>query len=395
MATTLTETFTQPGSAGAVLAVLRDGRARTRSELATLTGLSRATVRQRIDTLLARQLVTPAGDAASTGGRPPSQFAFNPSAGLVLGADIGATHALLAVTDLAGQVLAEEQRTHDIADGPEAVLSWVVDSGRRLADSVSAEANLLGVGMGLPGPIEHSTGRPISPPIMPGWDGYDVIGHLTDGLAPVAVVDNDVNVMALGEHFTAWSDVDHLVYVKVGTGIGSGIISDGELRRGAQGAAGDLGHVAVPHAVDALCRCGNTGCLEAVAGGGAVVARLRDKGIDAHTSTDLVALSKGGSVEVVHVLREAGRDIGEVLATVVSMLNPSVIVLGGALAAAGEHLLAGVREVVYRRSLPLATQHLRIVPSAAGRHAGVIGAAVMVIERVLAPDAVDRPLVLD
>jgi predicted NBD/HSP70 family sugar kinase len=251
---------------------------------------------------------------------------------------------------------------------------------------------LLGLGLGLPGPVEHSTGRPINPPIMPGWDGFDVPGYLTDALGTVALVDNDVNVMALGEHFAHWRDADHLVLVKVATGIGSGIISDGELRRGAQGAAGDLGHIQVPGGGEAPCRCGNTGCLEAVASGAAVAARLRALGIEATSGADVVRLSRAGNVPATQLLREAGRDIGAVLASVVSLLNPSVIVLGGALSQAGEHLLAGVREVVYRRSLPLATQHLRIVESRTGERAGVVGAAVLVLEHALAPEQVDRLL---
>ena len=149
--------------------------------------------------------------------------------------------------------------------------------------------------------------------------------------------------------------------VKVATGIGSGIISDGALRRGAEGAAGDLGHIQVPHDVDAVCRCGNVGCLEAIASGAAVASQLRAAGIEAHSSQDVVTLVRGGSVLATQLLRAAGRTIGEVLASAVSLLNPSVIVIGGSLAEAGDPLLAGVREVVYRRSLPLATANLRIV----------------------------------
>jgi predicted NBD/HSP70 family sugar kinase len=319
--------------------------------------------------------------------------AFNPAARIVLGADVGATHARLAVTDLAGTVLAEAGHELDIADGPEAVLAGLVRSARRLVRRAGRRLDeVLGLGVGLPGPVEHSTGRPINPPIMPGWDGFDVPGYLSEALGAVVLVDNDVNVMALGEHFSHWRDADHLVLVKVATGIGSGIISDGHLLRGAHGAAGDLGHIQVPGGGDVPCRCGNTGCLEAVASGAAVAARLRALGIDAASSGDVVRLARAGSVPATQLLRDAGRDIGEVLASVVSLLNPSLIVLGGGLSQAGEHLLAGVREVVYRRSLPLATQHLRIVESRTGDRAGVVGAAVLVLEHALAPDQVDRLL---
>jgi predicted NBD/HSP70 family sugar kinase len=308
---------------------------------------------------------------------------------VVLGADLGATHARLAVTDLAGAVLAEAGEDLDIGLGPDRVLDRVVALARELLAPWNPGV-LAGIGVGLPGPVEHSSGRPINPPIMPGWDGFDVAGLLTAELGVPTLVDNDVNVMALGEHFTHWRATAHLMLVKVATGIGSGIISDGALRRGAQGAAGDLGHVAVPGGGNVPCRCGNTGCLEAIASGAALAAALRSQGFATTSSRDVVALARGGSVEAVQLLRAAGRDIGEVLSTAVSLLNPSVIVIGGALAAAGEHLLAGVREVVYRRSLPLATQHLRIVPSRSGERAGVIGAAVMVVEQVLSPAQVDE-----
>jgi predicted NBD/HSP70 family sugar kinase len=382
-----------PG-AGALLRLLRDGRPRTRAELVDSTGLGRSTVTQRIDLLLSSGLVGHAGEGISTGGRPPARVAFNPAARIVLGADVGATHARLAVTDLAGTVLAETGHSIDIADGPETVLPGLVRSARTLVRGVGRRLDeVLGLGIGLPGPVEHHTGRPINPPIMPGWDGFDVPGYLAEALGTVTLVDNDVNVMALGEHFSHWRGADHLVLVKVATGIGSGIISDGRLVRGAQGAAGDLGHIRVPGGDDVPCRCGNTGCLEAVASAAAVAARLRGLGIDAASSADVVRLVRAGSVPAIQLLRDAGRDIGEVLAVVVSLLNPSLIVLAGGLSLAGEHLLAGVREVVYRRSLPLATKHLRIVESRTGERAGVVGAAVLVLEHALAPEQVDRLLV--
>ena len=379
-----------PG-AGALLTLLRDGVPRTRSEIAKITGLARSTVTHRMEALLARELICPVGEATSTGGRPPTRFAFSPRSRVVLAADLGATSARIGVADLAGTVLGELREDLDIAAGPLHVLDWVCDRGDRLLPAAGHSAeSLVGVGVGLPGPVEYATGRPISPPIMPGWDGYDVVGHLQDAFGCIAVVDNDVNVMALGEQFMTWPDVGHLVFVKVSTGIGSGIISDGALRRGAQGAAGDLGHINLPDADSVLCRCGNAGCLEAVVGGAALVTRLRAAGIAVDTSRDVALLARSGSVEVIPMLRESGRRIGEVLADVVSLLNPSVIVIGGSLA--GEHLLAGVREVVYRRPLPLATQNLRIVLGTAGEQAGVVGAAVMVIEHVLSPGEVDRYL---
>jgi predicted NBD/HSP70 family sugar kinase len=379
--------------AGSLLQILRDGVPRTRSELASLTGLGRSAVAQRVDALMAGALVGAVGEAASTGGRPPARLAFNPAARVAVAVDVGATHVRVGLTDLAATVLVEARHDLDISLGPEAVLTWAIDRTRTLlADAGRSPAEVAGVGIGLPGPVEHATGRPRNPPIMPGWDGFDVQGYVGDALDTVVVADNDVNVMALGERFLGFPTVEQLLFVKVATGIGSGIISHGELHRGADGAAGDLGHVQVAGADDVLCRCGNRGCLEAIASGAAVAARLRADGYDTAGSTDVVALVRAGSVPALQEVRQAGRIIGEVLAGAVSLLNPSVIVIGGSLAAAGDPLLAGVREVVYRRSLPLATANLRIVPATGGERSSIIGAACLVIDEVLAPDAVDRYL---
>jgi glucokinase len=303
---------------------------------------------------------------------------------VVLAADVGATHLTVGLTDLSGRILGSTTASLDISEGPDRVLGAIASSGRDLLGRAGrSAADLAGTGVGLPGPVEHSTGRPNHPPIMPGWDEYDVVGHLTAEVGGPVLVDNDVNIMALGEHATAYADAQHLMFVKVATGIGAGIISDGRLHRGAQGAAGDLGHVQTPSGSDVVCRCGNTGCLEAIASAAAVAERLRAQGIEASGSADVVGLVRAGNVPATKAVRQAGREIGAVLAACVSLLNPSVIVIGGSLAQAGDNLLAGVREVVYGRSLPLATTDLRIVTSRAGANAGVIGAATMVIQHVL------------
>lgn len=380
----------RPTGAGDMFQLFRDGAPRTRASLVSETGQSRSTVAARIDALRSVGLLVPAGEASSTGGRPPSTFAFDPRSRIVLGVDLGATHARIAVTDLAGEPLTHLDEPLAIADGPEHVLSWVAEAGDKLVAQAGRHRDeLAGIGIGLPGPVDHTTGRPVNPPIMPGWDGTDVPAELHRRLGAPVMVDNDVNIMALGEHRTIAPDVDDLLFVKVATGIGAGVIMDGHLRRGAQGAAGDLGHVTVPGAGDIPCRCGNTGCLEAVAGGAALVEQLRRAGATVATTADIVALVRSGDVAAGQAVRQAGRDVGTVLAASVSLLNPSRIVIGGILAGAGEHLMAGIREVVYQRSLPLATQHLRITPSGAGAQAGVVGAAVLVIEQYLAPASVE------
>jgi glucokinase len=379
--------------AGDLFQLLRDGKARTRAELALTTGLARSTVASRIDALISSGLVGPAGEASSSGGRPPSRFAFNPAARSVLAVDVGATHVIVAVTDLGGNVLSERRLAQDVAAGPETVLDTVAAEGLAvLAEAGRTLKDLAGVGIGLPGPVEHATGRPVKPPIMPGWDGFDVVRYVQRSLPVPVLVDNDVNIMALGERTAHWPEHENFLFIKVATGIGAGIISSGELQRGANGTAGDLGHVRVPRGDDVLCRCGNYGCLEALASGPAVAAELERHGVPARKGSDVLKLVSDGNLQAIQALRQAGRDLGDVLAMAVNLLNPSVIVIGGSLGQAGEHLMAGVREVVYRRSLPLATAHLRIALSVAGDKAAILGASRMVTQHVLSPAVIEATL---
>ncbi len=371
---------------GYIFQILRDGGVWTRSSLANHTGQARTTVSAKIDALERTGLIGVTGEAASTGGRRPATFAFTPTAQSVLGIDLGAAHVRVAITDLAANVLAEHFEPIDVAEGPTAVLGRIVTICRSLLNSTDQTLPpLAGIGIGVPGPVEASTGKPISPPIMPGWDGFDIKDFLgRDFKVPIAV-DNDVNLMAIGEHRTRWEKHDNLLYIKISTGIGSGIIMDGTLRRGAQGAAGDIGHLTLGNQRDVLCRCGNYGCLEAVAGGSAIVRRFPELG----GIQGLISAAKDGNSRVLMALREAGREIGFVASACVSILNPSLIVIGGALVDAGEQLIAGLRESLYQKSMPLATQYLQIVTSHNGSQSGVIGGAYLAIDKVLSPGAVD------
>jgi predicted NBD/HSP70 family sugar kinase len=377
--------------AGSVLRLIRDGDAVTRAAIARRTGLARSTVAQRVDALLAHELVVEAGGEASTGGRPATVLAFNHRAGIVLVADLGATHSRLAVSDLSGTPLTEVAFDMDIGDGPESVLSGVDARFKDLMKQADrAASHVRGIGIGVPGPVDFPAGRPVNPPIMPGWDGFSIPDWFRERYDAPVLVDNDVNIMALGEHWSHWRDVDHLLYVKVGTGIGSGIVAGRAIHRGAAGAAGDIGHIRVSDHGDAICRCGNRGCLEAVAGGRALALRLTADGIPAASGRDVVALVRAGRPEAVLMVREAGRVLGDVLAGCVNFFNPSVIVVGGDIADAQDHLLAGVREVIFQRSLPLATRELVVTGSRLGDRSGVIGAAIMAVDHVLDPERVDR-----
>ena len=382
------ESTTGASGVSQLFQLLRDGVPRTRAELAKSTGLARSTIAARVDELMRMGLITPVAETVSTGGRPPSLFALNPSARLVLAADIGASHATLAVTDLAGTVIAELSAPLDVRLGPEPVLTWVVESAQSLLQTIGrTDRDLAAIGMGIPGSVEHSTGQPVNPPIMPGWDRFDVPGWVRRHLDVPVLVDNDVNIMALGERALAYPGVEHLMFVKIATGIGAGVISGGTLQRGAQGIAGDIGHVRVARGAGVPCHCGNTGCLEALASGPAIARALRAEGVDAQNGSDVIDLVKRGNIDAIQAVRQAGRDIGEVLTACVSLINPSVIAIGGSMARVGEHLIAGVREVVYTRSIPLATEHLAIVQSAAAQNAAVLGASMLAIEHALSPES--------
>jgi glucokinase len=375
---------------GELFQLLRDGKPKTRAELASACGLARSTVAARIEALLDCGLVAVVDDLGSTGGRPPARVVLNPDAGLMLAIDLGATHGAVGLVDLGGTIRARDHEHLLVTDGPEFVLDRVVDMARKLLGSIDrTPSDLIAAAIGVPGPVEFATGRPSNPPIMPGWDGFDIPAWIREHLHVPTLVDNDVNVMAVGERARAFPDTADLIFVKVATGIGAGIIAGGALQRGAGGIAGDIGHVRAARGSDVACTCGNIGCLEAVASGSAVARQLRATGRDVSSTAEGLKLVRDGDVDAIQAVRQAGRDLGEVLAACVNLINPSVIVIGGSLAQAGEHLLAGVREVVYSRSTPLAAEHLAIVQSSAGPDAGIIGAGALALDSALSADSVN------
>lgn len=392
------ELVARPGSNGSprvtpglLLRLIRTGAARSRADLVTLTGAPRSTVSARVEQLLASKLVYEGGSGDSRGGRPPTLLAFNSKAGHVLAVDLGATSVRVAVTDLAGEFLAAQSCELEISEGPAAVLEVV----NRLADELlsalgSGPAQVSAVGVGVPGPVEFATGRLVHPPLMSGWHDYLVPAAFERFNCPV-YVDNDVNVMAAGELGTGGSQEDFLV-VKIGTGIGCGIVINGQIYRGTKGCAGDIGHIYVPSERTVICRCGNENCLEAIAGGGALARAAAAQGLDVHSVKDLVRLALLGEPPALELVRNAGREVGGVLASLVNIFNPSRIVLVGSVAEAGNPLLAGIREVVYRRSLPLAARSLEISISDHGKVDGQLGAARLAIESLLDDARIDAEL---
>jgi glucokinase-like ROK family protein len=383
-----------------VLDLVRSAAARTRPELAQRSGLGRTVVVQRIEQLLAAGLVAEETYAPSTGGRPARELRFRSEAGCLLICDLGATSTAVGIADLSGALLASYEEASDIADGPEKILGRVEELFDDLLDHrSSADPPVWGVGIGVPGPVEYATGRPISPPIMPGWDGYPIRQRFATRYDVPTWVDNDVNLMALGELRLGLARGEKdVVFLKIGTGIGAGLVSAGRLHRGAQGVAGDIGHVAVVDDATVICRCGNIGCLEAIAGGAVLgrlateaaldghspflARRLAESGADALQAKDLADAAQHGDAVAVQIFGRSGQHIGGILATIVNFYNPSLVVLGGGVTAVGDLLLASIRQTVYRRSLPLATRDLRIARSALGDTAGLHGAAFLVIDEL-------------
>ncbi|MDH6570519.1 putative NBD/HSP70 family sugar kinase [Streptomyces sp. SAI-117] len=387
--------------AGDLLELVRSGRAVTRGALQRATGLSRATVGQRLDRLFrAGWLREGAGGPVDSplGGRPSITLEFDDAHAVVLAADLETRHARAAVLSLTGEILAEHSGTLVIEDGPDAVLG---ELGRWFAELLEKAGHraeeACGIGLAVPGPVDLESGRVVQPPIMPGWDGYDIRGRLArsftehTGAGPVPVlVDNDANLMAYGEQRTAYPDCSAFVLVKVSTGIGAGVVVDGSVYRGIDGGAGDLGHIRVPAGAEALCRCGSYGCLAAVASGGAVARRLAAAGVPAASGSDVRDLLASGHPEAAALAREAGRHVGDVLATVVTLLNPGVLMIAGDLA--GTPFLTGVRELLYQRALPRSTARLEVVTSRLGERAGLVGAGALVVEHLYAPERVEERL---
>ncbi|RAO26298.1 Xylose repressor [Micromonospora saelicesensis] len=366
------------------------GAAVSRADLSRLSGLSPSTVSQRVEALISQGLLEEAGAGRSRGGRRPRQLAV-PTGGAVVGAiDLGAHHARVGALDLSGRVVQARTLPVRIEDGPEAVLgallaevAALVDGDPATSRGGSATGALRGVGIGIPGPVQHSTGRIVSPSRMPGWNGFDVAAFCAGRVDVPVIVDNDANLMALGAHRTAHSELDHAVYIKAGTGIGSGVISSGRLHRGAQGSAGDISHCRVVADPAPPCTCGNAGCLEAVASGAALVTALREQGVPVSDLTGVIRLIDDGDRQATALARQAGRAVGEILAVVVNFFNPQVVAIGGRLADC-EPLLASMRATLYERCLPLATQTLLIERVAAGQDLGITGAAHLVIDHVVA-----------
>jgi glucokinase-like ROK family protein len=382
-----------------ILTLVRDEGPLSRVDLAGRLDVSRTTIAAEVGRLVDLGLAEDAGPAASRGGRRSTLVDLD--AGLrFVGIELGATSMRVAVTDGRLGVLARASSPGaDIRRGPEPVLAEALELTRKLLAEQGVDRPA-GVGIGVPGPVDFHSGVPVSPPIMPGWDGYPVRDALSRELGVPVLLDNDVNVMALGEQHTGVArSADGFLFVKIGTGIGCGIVIDRHLYRGADGCAGDIGHIRLAQS-GPVCACGNVGCLEAFFGGSALARDATAAARSGRSGVLAALLEQHGQLTAVHVgqaigqgdavalqlARDGGRRVGSVLASLVSFLNPGLIVIGGGVSQLGHTLLAEIRSVIYRQSLPLAAGNLPVVLSELGYDAGVVGAARLISDAVYAAD---------
>ncbi len=364
----------------------------SRAELARQMGLTRAAISSIIDDLKAAGLVDEVEAGPATGGRRPILLAINPKYGNAVGIDLGATHLQIVVTDFAAHVLEDVEYPISVTDGPMSCLSQIDQHLSELLARLNLDTkSLTAIGMDVPGPVVIDEGMVSSPPIMPGWDGYPIRSHLEDLWHIPLSIGNDAELGALGEWaYGAGRGENNLAYIKVGTGVGAGLLLDGHIYRGATGTAGEIGHVTIEDN-GPLCTCGNYGCLEAMAGGMAIARKAREA-IEKGRRTQLSNLAPGkilavdvakaaqrGDLVAQQIITDAGRYLGIAVASLVNIFNPGLVVIGGGVSQLGDLLLEPIRKTVMERSLHSAAKAVRITSSVLGRRASSMGAAVQAI----------------
>ncbi|MFX1818588.1 ROK family transcriptional regulator [Pseudarthrobacter sp. CC4] len=376
---------------GDVLQLIRSGQARTRGDIQEKTGISRMTVAQRVDALLRADLIREAGSVRPSGGRRPTGLVFNLQNSCILSASVETTSSRVALTDLGGEILADEHLTIAVEDGPKKVLHAITHAGLELLKrSKTPMSKVSGVGISVPGPVDPLTMRPSQPPIMPGWDAYPIVELIQEAFPVPVLVENDADAMAVGEYSAGFTGTSSLCLVKVSTGIGTGLVINGQIYQGVDGGAGDIGHVRHHAFADLQCQCGSFGCLAAGASGGAVARKLTELGIPCSSGRDVHEQLVAGNLDSMRLTHEAGRRIGEVMATVVCLLNPAVLLIAGDLASSS--LIGGIRETLYPMSLPRATRHLDVRLAALGQDAGIRGMSSLLVNQVFSAAAVNARL---
>ncbi|MGE0496680.1 MAG: ROK family protein [Ramlibacter sp.] len=369
----------------------------SRHVLAQRMGCSRSKANARVSGLIDQGLLEEAGLQSSSGGRRPETLCLHPDLGVVLGADLGATSLDVAVMRPDLSVLRHRSEAIDVRSGPGVVLARVRKLFAELLGECGVPASsVIAIGMGVPGPVDFASGQLVNPPLMPDWDSYSIRDDLREDYSAPVYVDNDVNLMALGELWRLQRGLQDFLVIKVGTGIGCGIVCHGQVYRGANGSAGDVGHICVDRS-GPRCHCGNLGCVEAMAAGPAIArmgleaaqagqSALLAEALQRHgalTPADVALACHSGDAAANAIIQRSGNLIGQMLASVVNFFNPSHVFIGGGVTHVGPLFLASVRQSVYQRSLALSTRHLEIQYAPLGRRGGLTGAGVLAMQETL------------
>ena len=369
----------------------------SRAGLAEETGFSRSKSNTAAAALIERGMLDETGPQASSGGRRPETLLLSASMGVLAAIDLGASSVDVALLTPDLTILAHHAEPIEVSDGPGIVLSRLQDILRDLRIRCAVRCDqVIGIGMGVPGPVEFGSGLLVAPPIMPGWEGFSIREYLREEYRAPAFIDNDVNVMAMGELWRLHRKLPNFIVLKIGTGIGCGIVCNGMIYRGTNGSAGDVGHICVDPAGE-RCHCGNQGCVEVMAAGPAI-ARMGAEAANAGkspllaqildtnrviTPEDVGQASRAGDVASNAIIKLSGKLIGQMLASAVNFFNPSHVFIGGGVSHIGPLLLASIRQSVYQRSLALSTRHLEILSAPLGDRAGVIGCAAMALQETM------------
>ena len=369
----------------------------SRVEIARQMDLSRAAVTTIVNDLLTNGIIREAESRVVHSGRPPIVLEINPSCGYVIGIDFGATHLNLLLADISARILEELEVEIDIQDGPESCLE---EANSRVQELLKkAKLNLkdvLAIGVGVPGPVVAEEGMVLTPPIMPGWDRFPIRDTLQKLWGHPVSVNNDAELGVLGEWASgAGRSERNLVYIKIGTGIGAGLLMDGKIYHGVTGSAGEIGHLTIDEN-GPICACGNQGCLEAMAGGHAIAQQAQQavknglrtqlaniQPVEKITAREVASAARQGDLVAQQILAQAGSRIGIALAGLVNMFNPGMVIIGGGVAQTGDILLEPMRQTVQRRSLPAATRVIRITTAMLGRRSSSMGAVVQALTMAL------------
>lgn len=389
-----------------VLRLVRTGAAVTRPEISRLSGLGRKAVALRVEQLIACGLLSDGRLGHSTGGRLPRELQFETGAGILLVAELGSTVISVGISDLSGRVVQEHTERADVRSGAEPALSRVEEMFRKLLSRAAEESDgpvapLWGIGIGVLGPIDAASGRPVPLSFLPGWGDYPVRDRLETAFGVPVWVDNEVNLMALGEFHQDGGRHPDMIYVKLGSGVGAGIISSGRLSHGSGGAAGEIGHISVSDDPAHACLCGNVGCLVEFAGSQQLAAAGLEAARDGRSpalqqirdakatldADDVARVAATGDKAAIGILTQAADKVGRVLAVLVNVHNPSVILIGGTVAAAGDFFLSAIRQAMFPRAFPSSVRDLRVSFSPLSDRAGLVGAAFLAVDHLLASAA--------